>query len=208
MNDWLEWLGYLASLIVLVSLLMSSIIRLRWVNLLGSSIFSLYGFLLGALPVGIMNLGIAIINIYYLVKLYNYTEYFKILPIENDSMYYKHFLKYYDEEMKKYSQTKSSRGETDVAFYILRNMVPAGLFMGTRLNKNTLRVDVDFVVPEFRDFKIARYVFTGNKDFFLTKGYTKLVSYSNNKHHIKYLIKVGFKESTLNDHKCYIKTMD
>ncbi|WP_047985647.1 YgjV family protein [Ornithinibacillus californiensis] len=67
--EWLEWLGYLASLIVLISLLMSSIKKLRWINMIGSSLFSLYGFLIGALPVGIMNLGIVFINIYYLVKL-------------------------------------------------------------------------------------------------------------------------------------------
>lgn len=74
--NWLEWLGYLASLIVLISLLMNSIIKLRWINLLGSSIFSLYGFLIGALPVGFMNLGIVLINIYHLVKIYHSKEYF------------------------------------------------------------------------------------------------------------------------------------
>lgn len=74
--NWLEWLGYLASLIVLISLLMNSILKLRWINLLGSSIFSLYGFLIGALPVGFMNLGIVLINIYHLVKIYHSKEYF------------------------------------------------------------------------------------------------------------------------------------
>ena len=37
MNDvLLEWIGYIASLIVLVSLLMSSIKKLRWINLFGA----------------------------------------------------------------------------------------------------------------------------------------------------------------------------
>lgn len=72
--DWLEWLGYLASVIVLISLLMSDILKLRWINLVGSSLFSLYGFLIGALPVGFMNFGIALINIYYLFKLYSNKE--------------------------------------------------------------------------------------------------------------------------------------
>ena len=72
--NWLEWLGYLASLIVLISLLMSSIVKLRWINLVGSSLFSLYGFLIGALPVGFMNFGIALINIYYLIQIYRTKE--------------------------------------------------------------------------------------------------------------------------------------
>lgn len=38
-TNFLEILGYIASLIVLISLLMSSIIKLRWINLLGSAVF-------------------------------------------------------------------------------------------------------------------------------------------------------------------------
>lgn len=68
---WLEFLGYIASFIILVSLLMSSIVKLRWINLLGSAIFSVYGFLIGALPVAFMNLCISLINIYYLIKIYH-----------------------------------------------------------------------------------------------------------------------------------------
>src|SRR6056297_1798281 len=64
----LEWVGYAASLLVLISLLMSSIIKLRWINLIGSAIFCVYGFLIGSIPVGIMNGGIIIINIYYLTQ--------------------------------------------------------------------------------------------------------------------------------------------
>ena len=98
--NWLEWLGYLASLIVLISLLMSSILKLRWINLAGSCMFSLYGFLIGSLPVGFMNLGIAIINIYYLIKIYTTKEYFKILPTDGNSQYFKYFLDFYKTEIE------------------------------------------------------------------------------------------------------------
>ena len=65
--QWVEWIGYLASFLVLISLLMSSILKLRWINLLGSTIFSIYGFIIGSLPVAFMNMGTAFINIYYLL---------------------------------------------------------------------------------------------------------------------------------------------
>lgn len=61
--DYKEWLGYIASLIVLISLLMSSVKKLRWINLLGSLTFAVYGFLINALPVAVMNAGIVGINI-------------------------------------------------------------------------------------------------------------------------------------------------
>jgi hypothetical protein len=194
--NWLEWLGYLASLIVLISLLMSSIIKLRWINLLGSSLFSLYGFLIGALPVGLMNLGIAIINIYYLVKIYNASakkEYFKILSIEKDSEYFNHFLNYYKEGIKKYADPLKLKENTyDVSFYILRNMVPAGVFLGSKHDESTLKVELDFVIPEYRDFKIGSFVYEDSKEYFINKGYHRLISYSSNDDHIDYLRKMGF----------------
>jgi len=42
--DILAWIGYIASGIVAISLAMSSIIKFRWMNLIGATMFSTYGF--------------------------------------------------------------------------------------------------------------------------------------------------------------------
>jgi len=207
--DWLEWLGYLASLIVLMSLLMSSIIKLRWINLFGSSMFSLYGFLIGALPVGYMNLCIAIINIYYLIKIYRSKEYFKILPIEGNSPYFNYFLDFYNigsEEDINIAQFNIN--DFDVSFYILRNLVPAGVFIASRHDENTLKVELDFVIPEYRDFKIGNYIYENSKDYFFDKGYSKFISFSSNNDYTKYLNKMGFKETIENGSKYFIKSIN
>ncbi|MDG5788435.1 hypothetical protein QA612_13175 [Evansella sp. AB-P1] len=195
--NWLEWLGYLASLIVLISLLMSSIIKLRWINLIGSTIFSIYGFLIGALPVGIMNLGIALINVYYLIKIYRTDEeYFKTMPIDKNSQYYHYFLEFYKNEIEKVSEvTKLQKNNYEVSFFILRNTVPAGVFIASTYTEHTLKIELDFVVPEYRDFKVGNYIFKNSKQFFKDKGFTDFVSYTTNEKHMKYLNKVGFKES-------------
>ena len=67
---WLDWFGYLASVVILISLTMSSIVRLRWINLAGAVMFAAFGYLIGSIPTGTLNLGIALIDIYYLVRLY------------------------------------------------------------------------------------------------------------------------------------------
>ena len=206
--NWLEWLGYLASTIVLISLLMSSIIKLRWINLLGSSIFSLYGFLIGALPVGFMNLGIAFINIYYLIKIYRSKEYFKILPIEDDSQYFNYFLNFYQKGIEKYANiSKINLQNSKVSFFILRNMVPAGVFLASEYDKSTLQIELDFVIPEYRDFKIGRYVFENRKDYFLDMGYSKFVSATANDEQIKYLLKMGFVKQEENGKSYYEKSL-
>jgi hypothetical protein len=204
--SWMEWIGYLASVLVLISLLMSSIVKLRWINLAGSAVFSFYGFSIGALPVGIMNLVIVAINIYYLIKMYSAKDYFKILPVEENSKYTEYFLQFYDTDIKKYfSKNDFKITDYNVGFYILRNMVPAGIFLASRQDDKTLLVALDFVIPEYRDFKIGKYLFESKKDIFLESGYTRLVSYSHNDKHAQYLLKMGFVKKTESGNEVFVK---
>ncbi|MCA1895522.1 hypothetical protein [Shewanella putrefaciens] len=65
-----EWVGYLASVVVAISLMMSNIKKLRWWNLIGAALFVAYGVVIDAYPVALVNFFIVLIDIYYLVKLY------------------------------------------------------------------------------------------------------------------------------------------
>jgi len=67
--DWIEGIGYLASLLVAVSLMMGSMVRLRLLNLVGALAFALYGWLIGSYPVLVVNLFIAGVNVFYLRRL-------------------------------------------------------------------------------------------------------------------------------------------
>ncbi|QSX29374.1 MULTISPECIES: YgjV family protein [Shewanella] len=65
-----EWVGYLASVVVAISLMMANIKKLRWWNLLGAALFVAYGLAIAAYPVALVNFFIVLIDAYYLVKLY------------------------------------------------------------------------------------------------------------------------------------------
>lgn len=207
--DWIEWMGYLASFLVLISLLMSSILKLRWINLVGSIMFSIYGFLIGSLPVALMNLATASINVYYLIKIYKSyqtKEYFKLLEIDSNSKYLEYFMDFHNEGIKKYISNRDfSIKDSTVGFYILRNLVPAGIFLGSKYDENTLLIDFDFVIPEYRDFKIGKYIYEEQQDYFINLGYTRLISYLYSDIHNDYLIKMGFKESVVNNRKVFVK---
>jgi GNAT superfamily N-acetyltransferase len=205
---WLQFLGYLASFIVLVSLLMSSIIKLRWINLVGSAIFSVYGFLIGAIPVAVMNLGISLINVYYLIKIYSTKENFRILPVESNSMYLRYFLDFYHKDIEKYADTFTfDIKESSICFCILRNLVPAGIFIASEKDSSTLKVDFDFVIPEYRDFKIGSFIYEHSKGYFLERGYTRFISFTSNTKHIKYLKKMHFKEVWENGSIYFVKSI-
>lgn len=64
-----DFIGYLASFLVLFSFLMKKMRTLRIINTFGCTLFVAYGFLLDfSWPIIITNLAIIIINIYYLGK--------------------------------------------------------------------------------------------------------------------------------------------
>jgi len=67
-----EYVGYLASLMVLLSFTMKDVKKLRLVNMIGCLLFIAYGFLMPSLRIGlpiiIANTAILIVNIYYLCK--------------------------------------------------------------------------------------------------------------------------------------------
>lgn len=65
-----EWVGYLASVVIAISLMMSNIKKLRWWNLIGAALFVVYGLAIDAIPVALVNFFIVFIDAYYLRKIY------------------------------------------------------------------------------------------------------------------------------------------
>ena len=189
--NWLEWFGYLASVTVLISLLMSSVKKLRWINLAGSLFFSLYGFLLGSLPVGFMNAGIVLINIYYLNQIYRSKEYFKILHIQTPSTYLDYFMDYYEAEINKF-YPEYDITNPEISFFVLRDTVPAGIFICSDAGNGVLNIELDFVTPRYRDFRVGSYIFEHEAKYFLEKGFASLMCSTKNDAHINYLKKMGF----------------
>lgn len=66
--NWIDWVGYLAAGLVVISFVISSNVRvIRTINFFGAVVFVVYGFLLNNnLPVIIPNIFIALIQLYYL----------------------------------------------------------------------------------------------------------------------------------------------
>ena len=70
MNIYLEIFGYIGTALVLISMMMTSVEKLRWFNLAGSVVSMIYAFLCNTFPVVFLNLGLSIINIVQLVRLH------------------------------------------------------------------------------------------------------------------------------------------
>jgi hypothetical protein len=194
--SYLEWLGYLSSVIVAISLTMSSIIKLRIYNLIGGTAFSIYGFLIGSMPVGFLNLFIVCINIYYLIKIYSQKEAFQLLKVNTDDSYINYFLDFNKNQIQEFfpsfsAEKLSENKESNLVFTLLRDSVVAGVFIGTKANK-VLHVQLDYVTAPYRDLKPGKFIYQQNKALFKENGINKIEITTNNDLHIKYLKEMNF----------------
>lgn len=81
-----------------------------------------------------------------------------------------------------------------ISFFILRNMSVAGLFLAHREENHILKVGLDYVIPEYRDFKNGRYIYHRLRKKFIDDGFTSVMASGNSDKYVKYLKKIGFSE--------------
>ncbi len=192
--SWVELIGYTGSVLVALSLMMASLLRLRMINLLGALAFTAYGLLIRAYPVAVLNGLIVAVDAYYLVQMLRQQEYFTLLEIPVDSAYLRRFLDFHAQDIRRC--LPAFRGEIPAdarALFILRDMVPAGLFIAQPQGDGTATVLLDYVIPGYRDFKIGRFLFEENAAYFHARGIRRLLSPSGNRAHQHYLRRMGFR---------------
>lgn len=189
----LEILGYVASVLVAISLMMSSILRLRLINLVGSLAFTVYGAMIGAYPVAVVNALIVCINLYYLWQMRHARQLFQLLRMEPDAEYLRRFLDFHREEVGRFFPGFAyTPAPGRLALFTLRDMVPAGLLLGDLGGDGTLRVHLDYVIPQYRDFKTGRYLFAEQADYLRGLGVRQVESTSGSATHTEYLRRMGF----------------
>ena len=128
--NWVEIVGYAGSVLVAVSLMMSSIARLRALNLLGAVTFAIYGWLVGAYPVMAVNGFIALVNVVFLLKMQpGRSEAFELLAIKRlDNRYLKRFLEFHSADIQGVFPHFNTESMVDSkVVFILRDMAPVGL---------------------------------------------------------------------------------
>lgn len=188
-----EIIGYLASVLIAVSMMMRSILRLRIINLVGAALFTVYGLAIGALPVAAVNLFIALVNVYHLYQIYSTRERFNLVDVAPEAGYLHCFLDFYAAEIRKFVPDFAfNPARPQLIFFILRDAIPAGLFIAERIEPGALFVHLDFVIPGYRDFKVGRFLYTRKRALFQEQGIERIYSRPGSPAHAAYLQRMGF----------------
>lgn len=190
-----ELIGYLASALIVVSLLMSSLLRLRVIGLLGAITFTVYGVLIEAWPIVVANGVIVVIHVFHLTRLLRaraHDAYFEVLEVPTSSPVLRRFLDFYDRDLRRSQPDFAPLRPDDerLSLLVLRDAVPVGAVLA-EVDGEVARIDLDYVTPPHRDLRPGVFLWA-ESDAFRQRGITCVEATASTREHAHYLEAVGF----------------
>ena len=195
---WVEVIGYIGSALVVVSMLMTSVMKLRVINMIGSLIFAGYALIIKSYPTALMNIALVIINIVNMKKLLSNSNTYSLVETTSDDSFVKTYLNKYNEDIKKFFPDYKGINQNDKVYLIMNEDQLAGITAGKK-DGNIFYIDLDYSTPVYRDCSAGEFLFSELKK----EGFAKAVFNNPSQDHLSYLKKMGFVKSG-ND---YIKTL-
>lgn len=175
---------------------MKSIVKLRWINAAGSLLFVIFAFLTKSTPTVVMNVGIIIIDIWYVYQLSKTKADYKLIKAERNSAMLQFFYEQNKNEIDLIFGLHAFSEAEELSFFVCNGDI-AGLFAWKQEENKTCHILIDFVTVPYRDTKIGLYFFEKQLPYFKTKGFEKFTYTNISDSHWKYLKKIGFKETQI-----------
>ena len=197
----LELIGYTGSLLVIVSMLMTSVVKLRIINTIGSVIFCGYALAIHSYPTAAMQVCLIIINIINLHKLNNTKKEYSAVSAKADDGFLTHFLFANANDIKKFFPDFSVPTAGDIIFLITCEQIPAGVFIAQDDGQSNLTVKLDYTTPAYRDCSAGKFFYSHLKKL----GIKKISAETKIPAHEKYLHKMGFLQD--GDSQIFVKNL-
>lgn len=185
----IELFGYFGSFLVVFSMLMSSVVKLRIINAIGSVVSGIYALICGAYPLVLMNTCLIVINLYNLYKLLKTEQEYEMVEAKKGDALLEYFLVRYQADMQKYFPDFTCEEDYAKAYVVCCNGNPAGVLLGNIKSEATLDIVVDYSIPMYRDCSVGKYLYAR-----LTSRGIDTLEYrqKETEEHIAYMRKMGF----------------
>lgn len=189
----MEMFGYFAALLLVISFSLRSIIWQRWFNIIGCFCLAAYGMMIDATPIVVLNFYLVGMNLIQLWLIYTEPVHFRMMSSPISGIYVQDFLERNLDDIKEFFPEFALDNDKEyIAMMIHRNLTMVGLLICHRTEENTVDVDLDFVLPPYRDMEAGRFIFHRNAAFFRELGIFKIISKPGGARHTAYLQEVGF----------------
>lgn len=188
---WQELVGYLGSALVVTSLAMTSVVRLRAISLLGSITFLVYGLLIGAAPIVITNVVIIGLNVWFLRRELGGGRDLGAVVVPPDSPFLADFLRNHANRIGEFQPDFDLADPFDFALVLTREGLPAGVVLGRRQGER-LHVDLDYVIRAYRDSRLGNWLYGDGARVLRSEGIDVVTSDAGSPSHRPYLVRMGF----------------
>jgi hypothetical protein len=190
--DAVELVGYAASALVVLSLTMASVVRLRAIGALASVTFLAYGLLIGAPPLVVTNLLTGAVHLWYLRRELGRQD-LGASRIDPSAPFLADFIHFHLDDIRRFQPDVENPLPDDCTFSVLllRDGLPAGALVGCQRGR-VLDVSLDYVMRAYRDSRLGRWLFGPGAKVFRDAGITRLVTSPGSDAHRGYLEDAGF----------------
>ncbi|WP_448062450.1 hypothetical protein [Cellulomonas hominis] len=209
---WWEVIGWVGSGLVVLSLMQARVLRFRVLNLVGAVVATVYNTALGIWPFAAMNGAIAIIDVYWLVRLLrgrHDAATYEVVEVAPDDGYLRHVLAVHAGDIARFypgferppgfvlspalgAAASAAEPTSDrTAFLVLRGDETVGVVVVRDEGDGVGRVELDYVTPRFRDFTPGEFVYRSS-GVFAAKGFRLLVAGDDVVGSHDYYARVGF----------------
>lgn len=195
---WLEIIGWIGSILVVLSLMQARLLRFRWMNLIGAAIATFYNAWVGIWPFAAMNGAIAIIDIYWLIRLYREAHdsaVYEVVEVAPSDAYLGRVLEVHQADIAAthpgFSRDLLLDARQRWAWLVVRGDETVGVVVVWDAGDGSGVVELDWVSPRFRDFTPGEFVHR-QSSIFAAKGLHRVVVETPPASAREYLRRVGF----------------
>lgn len=185
-------IGYVGSILVVLSFTMRRIVALRIVSAVGATVTAVYAVMIQAWPVLLTNVVIVVIHAWYLIREFTTSHEFALVSVEPSSAFLEDFLDGHMADIRKSQPDFTVALPNDVAYVYMRDGMPAGALLGSR-HADRLNVHLDYVLPAFRDSRIGKWLYEqGGSRPLRTAGLREIAARAGTDTHRRFLEAMGF----------------
>ena len=196
----LSAIGWTGSVLLVYSLLQTRVLRFRVLNLAASLILTGFNTAIQVWPMVAMNVVIALINGWQIARLLSGRhddQRYSVLPIGPAEPYLHRVMQLHAGDIRRFnpgldlSRPWPVPDRDRMAFLVLDRAETVGLVLAHRVGPDTVAVDLDYVLPRYRDFTPGEFVYRVPGPF-ADQGVTRVLAPVGMLKADRYLASVGF----------------
>ncbi|MCR5725349.1 MAG: YgjV family protein [Treponema sp.] len=183
----IEAVGYLGSLIIILSMLLTNVVKLRVANVVGCIVFGTYALIIHSIPTVIIQACLIIVHTIALYKLLSAKNNYTVIQLQPGESFLNSFLADHAADITRFFEAVPAANQYNCAYLTICEYRNIGVLLGTKIG-DTLTVHIDYTIPQYRDCTAGAYLY----EYLAGTGVRRFVADATSSEHAGYLKKMNF----------------